>query len=92
MSALSSKIIHDPKPDGGRALELSERDARRLARLLGHLQDYLEGAIESCLLNGESQPRELHLRPAVAKDRRLWREAEEFVARFTARTSRRAKP
>lgn len=64
-------------------LRITKPEARRLVKLLGELQNHLESAIDGSLVEGEQQPREKALRPLIARDRRLWREAEALVKKLS---------
>jgi hypothetical protein len=62
---------------------LEPREAKTLVRLLGELQNDLESSIDSCLLPGQTKPRNRSLAASVARDRRMWKEAEELIAKLT---------
>jgi hypothetical protein len=66
---------HTPLPP----VTLTRRQAAAVIRLLGTLQTHLESAIESCLVEGESEPRDESDRESVAEDRREWKEAEAII-------------
>ncbi len=70
---------------------VTQKDARALVRLLGVLQTHLESAIEASLVPGAvtliapgtSDVPDPADRPAVAKDRRDWRAAEDLIMKLT---------
>ncbi len=67
-------------------MRLTKRDMARLTRLLALLQDHLESAIETALVPGTNQPDprdEAQVRQ-VQRDRRDWREAEDYVRKLEA--------
>lgn len=66
-------------------ITLTDQERRAVVRLLGALQDHLESVIECRVVPGETEPREPHLRPIIAQDRRDWQAAEKLVKRLTER-------
>lgn len=62
-------------------IHLTKREAAAAIRLLGELQNLLEEAIDSALVPGTNGPMPEDAR-AVARDRRLWKQAEQLVKRL----------
>jgi hypothetical protein len=58
---------------------LTQKEVNSLIRIVGCYQGFLEDLIDSALAPGELTPRDPGLAPAIAQDRRRWREAENLV-------------
>ena len=71
-------------------LELNRFEALRLIRIIGLLQTHLESAIESVLIPGTNDTNDPQEKAGLARDRRDWKQAEEFVKRIGAAYERRA--
>ena len=68
---------------------LTKRERKELVRLLGILQDHLESAIDSSLIGGTRLP--MHgAEREVARDRKDWRTAEDWVMKLTRPAARKA--
>lgn len=76
-------VKHPKDRKRGDAVLLTGKQARQIVTLLGKLQDSLESAIDSCLLEGETQPRDARLKPFVKHDRRDWKRAEDLIKTLT---------
>lgn len=67
---------------------LSSRERATLIRLLGMLQDHLEGSIESSTIGAFMEGETEATKRDVALNRRDWRLAEDLVAKLSGRAAR----
>lgn len=61
------------------SLTVSTKDLKQLLRLMGELQGCLESSIENLIPPAGGQPKAEHNRLQLAKDRRNWKAAEDWV-------------
>ena len=62
---------------------LTDADRAQLVRHLGELQTYVECAIDSVIVEGETEACDPDDQPGLDEDRATWKEAEAWVARLS---------